>query len=98
MSLWKKNLLLLTAVVIIAVIPLVTLRGAGFSGADSQAADVVAELAPDYQPWFTPLVELPGSEIESLMFAMQAALGAGVVGFVLGRITAKGRRVNPDED
>ena len=29
------------------------------------------------------------SEIESLLFCVQAAIGAGIVGFALGRITKK---------
>ena len=47
------------------------------------------ELDPDYEPWFSPLLEPASGEIESLLFALQAALGAGVIGFVLGRMTAK---------
>ncbi|MFQ9918367.1 MAG: energy-coupling factor ABC transporter substrate-binding protein [Flavonifractor plautii] len=44
---------------------------------------------PDYEPWFEPILEPASGEVESLLFALQAAIGAGVVGFVLGRITKK---------
>ena len=37
--------------------------------------------------WLLP--EPASGEVESLLFALQAAIGAGVVGFVLGRITKK---------
>lgn len=47
------------------------------------------EINPDYEPWFSSLYEPASGEIESLLFAVQAALGAGVAGFILGRITAK---------
>ena len=58
-------------------------------GADGQAEEVILELQPDYEPWFEPILEPASGEVESLLFALQAAIGAGVVGFVLGRITKK---------
>lgn len=61
-----------------------------FGGTDGQAEEAIAEVAPDYEPWFEPLIgELPG-EIESGLFAFQAALGSGVLCYVLGRY--QGRR------
>lgn len=55
-----------------------------FGGTDSGAEAVVEEQDPGYTPWFEPLVgELPG-EVESGLFALQAALGAGVLGYVIG--------------
>ena len=53
------------------------------------AEELIVETHPDYEPWFSPLFEPASGEIESLLFALQAALGAGVIGFVLGRMTAK---------
>ena len=53
------------------------------------AETAITEINPDYKPWCSSLSEPASSEIESLLFALQAAIGAGVVGFVLGRITAK---------
>ena len=50
---------------------------------------MVQELNPGYQPWFEPILEPASGEVESLLFALQAAVGAGIVGFVLGRITKK---------
>ena len=89
MALWKKNLILSIIVIVLAVLPLVTLKNAEFAGADGLAETAITEINPDYNPWFTSLYEPASGEIESLLFAVQAAIGAGVVGFVLGRITAK---------
>lgn len=89
MALWKKNLILLIIVVLISAIPLLTLKNAEFAGADGLAETAVTELAPDYKPWFSPIYEPASTEIESLLFALQAAIGAGIMGFILGRITAK---------
>ena len=47
-----ENLILLLLVVLIAAVPLVWNAGAEFGGADDQVKDVVAEINPDYKPWF----------------------------------------------
>ncbi|WP_374651749.1 energy-coupling factor ABC transporter substrate-binding protein [Dongia sp.] len=83
---WKRNLLLLAAVAGLAVAPL-AYHGtdAAFTGSDGQAETLINQAHPDYQPWVTPLWEPPSSEIESLLFALQAALGAGLLGYYFGR-------------
>ncbi|MBD2726526.1 energy-coupling factor ABC transporter substrate-binding protein [Nostoc sp. FACHB-892] len=78
-----SNWLLLLGVVVLAVAPLVLIK-AEFSGADGQAEDAIKEIQPEYKPWFNPLVELPSGEVESLLFSVQAAAGAGVIGYVIG--------------
>lgn len=89
MALWKKNLILIIIVILISVIPLITLKNAEFAGADGLAETAITEIAPEYKPWFSSIYEPASGEIESLLFALQAAIGAGVMGFILGRITAK---------
>ena len=54
-----------------------------------QYGELVEESDPDFEPWFQPILEPASGEVESMLFALQAAIGAGVVGFVLGRITKK---------
>ena len=51
----------------------------------------IGTIAPNYKPWFAPLFEPPSGEIASLLFALQAALGAGVIGFWLGMSVARER-------
>lgn len=94
MSMLKKNIILIVIAVIIAVIPLAFLKNAEFAGADGLAEEAIIEINPEYEPWFKPLIELPSGEIESLLFCTQAAIGAGVVGFILGRMTANGNKGN----
>ena len=79
-----SNWLLIIAVIMLAALPLVVKKGAEFSGSDDQAEKAITEIHPDYKPWFKSLIELPSGEVESLLFATQAAIGAGVVGFVVG--------------
>ena len=49
------------------------------AGTDEQAASLVRTLAPDYRPWVSPLFGSPEGWVENLLFALQAALGAGVI-------------------
>ena len=86
---WKLFFVLLIAAVLIAVIPLVLLRDTDFAGADGAAEEVVQELDPDYVPIAEPFLEPPGGETESLLFCLQAALGAGVLGFGFGWLAAR---------
>ncbi|MBN2110181.1 MAG: energy-coupling factor ABC transporter substrate-binding protein [Methanosarcinaceae archaeon] len=65
--------------------------GSEFGGADGAAEDVIAELDPDYEPWFGGIgFEPPGGETESLLFALQAAFGAVIIGYVIGYYKGKG--------
>ena len=59
-------------------------KDAEFEGADGQAEDVIGEINPDYEPWFDALWEPPSGEIESLLFSLQVAIGAGVIGYIFG--------------
>lgn len=88
----KKNILLIIIVVLLAVVPLFIQQGAEFGGADGQAEEVITQINPDYQPWFSSLWEPPSGEVESLLFALQAALGAGFTGYYLGYVRGRGKR------
>ena len=80
---------LLIAAALLAVIPLALLRDTDFAGADGAAEEIVQELDPDYEPIAQPILEPPGGETESLLFCLQAALGAGVLGFGFGWLAAR---------
>ena len=97
MKVWQKNLILIVLTVLLAAIPLWLLPNAEFGGADGQAEEAIQVLKPDYEPWFEPILEPASGEIEPLLFALQAAVGAGVVGFVLGRITRRPGEGKQDE-
>lgn len=89
-----QNLLLILAVVGLAVFPLWYVQkpvpdaeGKAveiFAGADDKARDLIGDIDPSYTPWFEPLMEPASGEIASLLFALQAALGAGFIGYYLG--------------
>ena len=41
-------------------------------------------LSTGFIPWAHPLWEPPNSDIEAGLFAFQAAIGAGIMGFIFG--------------
>lgn len=97
----RQNWLLIVAVVLLTALPLwlVPKPAAGpdgqpgtiFGGADGQAQQVIGNIAPNYRPWFAPLLEPASNEIASLLFALQAAIGAGVIGYWLGAAVTRDR-------
>ena len=80
----STNIILLLLVLAIIVVPQVIQSDAEFGGADGEAEAAITEINPDYQPWFSSFFEPASGEIESLLFASQAALGAGIVGYYIG--------------
>lgn len=92
----RRNALLLAAAAALATLPLfATLHEAPeFAGTDDQAGETIRQLRPDYEPWFKPLWEPPSAEIQSLLFSLQAAGGAGVLGYYLGLKRGQRRRAH----
>ncbi len=58
---------------------------AEFGGADGEAEGVIDEITGGtYKPIAEPLWEPPSGEIESLLFGLQIAFGALVIGYFFG--------------
>ncbi|MBK8176015.1 MAG: energy-coupling factor ABC transporter substrate-binding protein [Rhodospirillales bacterium] len=95
-----RNTLLLAAAAIVGIAPLFYsfANNAEFTGSDNQAEAAITEIRPDYRPWFSSVWEPPSGEIESLLFSLQAALGAGFLGYYFGlrRGEAKRTRGEPE--
>lgn len=68
--------------------------GAEFIGTDSIAQIHIENSNPDYQPWFSSVFQAIG-EVESFLFAAQAAIGAGALGYFIGLV--RGRAPHPWE-
>ncbi|MEB3213332.1 MAG: energy-coupling factor ABC transporter substrate-binding protein [Leptolyngbyaceae bacterium] len=79
----QGNWLIVLTVIALAILPLIFVQGE-YGGADGEAEEAITEIQPDYEPWFGGIYEPPSGEIESLLFVSQAAIGAGIIGYVIG--------------
>ena len=84
------GLLLLAAIII--VVPLAIVKNSEFEGADGKASEAIEEMNENFEPWFGSFWKPPGGETESMLFALQAALGSGVIFYSLGYLKGKSRR------
>lgn len=92
-----NNWFLVVGVLALAVAPLIFVHGGEFGGSDDKAKDAITEVQPGYKPWFkSPFIPASG-EIESLLFASQAALGAGVVGYAIGVYKGRSQQQKREE-
>lgn len=92
-----SNWLLVLAVLALAIAPMIVVRDGEFGGADDKAKAAISEIQPGYKPWFQSIFEPPSTEIASLLFASQAALGAGLVGYVIGLYKGRSQQQNREE-
>lgn len=61
-----------------------------FVGSDSAATARIEQDHPEYTPWFESVFSPTSGEVESGLFALQAALGGMVLGYTVGVL--RGRR------
>ncbi len=85
---------LLAALILLFVIPMLVAPSPddgeeAFGGTDAAATSQLEE--DGYEPWFSPIFEPGSGEIESGLFALQAGLGGGFLGYVIGHYRARRR-------
>ena len=84
----RKTLIILAVICIMLFIaPLIIFSGHGeddgyFGGSDNQAGEAIEKTG--FKPWASSAWEPPSGEIESLLFALQAAIGAIIIGYFFG--------------
>jgi cobalt/nickel transport protein len=91
----QKSIFLALAVALV-VAPFIIKPGAEFAGTDDLAGQAIAGLRPEYKPWIQSPWEPPSSEVATLLFSLQAALGAGFIGYYLG--SRRKREKKPGND
>lgn len=79
------------AIAMICIAAFLVSPGAEFGGADGQGEEEIGNINPDYEPWFESVWSPPG-ETESLLFALQAAIGAVIIGYFIGNEHGKAAR------
>lgn len=97
---WLTPVLLAAIVAIFALSMALAPRPSGegeeaFGGTDSVVTDILSE--DGVTPWFQPIFEPGSGEIESGLFAMQAGLGGGLLGFALGNLRGRHQQRRDDE-
>jgi cobalt/nickel transport protein len=85
-----KTILAIVFVILLTILPLVFNKNAKFVGTDDKASSAIKELNPSYKVWKVPFWKPPSAEVESLIFALQASIGTGFIGFYIG--LGKGRK------
>ena len=95
-----QNWLLVGGVLGLALLPLVIVKDGKFGGTDDQGQKAITTIQPNYKPWLQSIFQPASAEIASLLFATQAALGAGTVGYIIGlyrgRTEANKSRIDSD--
>jgi cobalt/nickel transport protein len=87
---YRLEILAVVAILVFCGVFLYTstsLKGAEFAGSDTAGSGLIAQLSGKPVESFAPLIpqwQPPGAEIESCLFALQAAIGGIFVGGVFG--------------
>ncbi len=86
------NVGLLSIVVVLSLAPVLIFQGKEFKATDSKNQTAIEEVQPGYKPWFEPVIKPSGGEVETFLFATQAAIGSGVTCYILGLYKGRSER------
>ena len=92
----RTSAVLLVLAAALCAAPLILPIKGEFGGTDDVASKAIEATHPGYVRWTQPFWEPPSKEIESLIFALEAAIGAGILGYALGRRHGSRRRDDAD--
>jgi cobalt/nickel transport protein len=89
MQVKKKYLyiVIIGLVLAIFILPFVINSGGSFSGTDGQGPDQIT--SSGYTPWIQPLGYVPDATGEIVIFSLQVAIGAVIIGYFVGYLRAK---------
>jgi cobalt/nickel transport protein len=91
------NVWLLGGAVILSIAPILIYQGQEFKATDSRNQVAISEVQPGYQPWFQPVIKPSGGEVETFLFATQAAIGSGITCYILGLYKGRTERRKTDQ-
>lgn len=80
----SKTAILLVIVVVLIIVPIIVTKDREFKGADKKAEEAVLEIKPSHKRNIKPIWEPPSGEIETLIFALQASAGTGIICYIIG--------------
>ncbi len=90
---WTKYTIGFVIIILIFLVSLMLNPKAEFGGADVAGTEAILSINPTYQVWFNPLWT-PKPETESMLFALQAAIGAFIIGYFVGTTRAETKAEN----
>jgi cobalt/nickel transport protein len=84
-----KDIIIWIIIAAIFIAPFIMYSGLGedqgyFGGSDDSGSQYIEQNNPNYKTWANVVWEPPSGEIESLLFALQAAIGGIIFGYVFG--------------
>lgn len=89
----------IVAIALLMAIPLFLNQDSQFGGSDGAGSEAIAAIAPEYNSeWITNLWTPPGSETESMLFALQAAVGGILIGYLFGYLRGRKTAQQPPPD
>jgi cobalt/nickel transport protein len=80
-------ILVIGLVLFIFIVPFVINAGNDFGGTDAQGPDQIE--SSGYTPWIEPLGYIPDEIGEIVLFSLQVAIGASIIGYFVGYLRAK---------
>lgn len=80
-------LLIIGLVLAIFIVPFVINAEGEFGGTDGQGPDQIS--SSGYTPWIEPLGYIPDEIGEIVLFSLQVAIGASIIGYFVGYFRAK---------
>lgn len=92
-----SNSWLLGIAVVLSFAPVLMFQGKEFKATDSRNQTAIEEVKPGYKPWFEPVIKPSGGEVETFLFAAQAAIGSGVTCYILGLYKGRTERRQSEE-
>ena len=91
------NSWLLGTAIVLSFAPVLIFQGKEFKATDSINITAIEAVNPGYKPWFAPIIKPSGGEVETFLFATQAAIGSGVTCYILGLYKGLTERRKADE-
>jgi cobalt/nickel transport protein len=80
-------ILIMGLVLAIFIVPFVINAEGEFGGTDGQGPDQIE--SSGYTPWIEPLGYIPDAIGEIVLFSLQVAIGASIIGYFVGYLRAK---------
>ncbi|MGM0375604.1 MAG: energy-coupling factor ABC transporter substrate-binding protein [Bacteroidota bacterium] len=80
-SRWVNTGIVISGLVFILAQIVISRSFSDFTGTDDQSVDTINEIAPDYEPWVETIFDFTTEQNEVILFALQAAIGIGVIVF-----------------